>query len=187
MTLTKACRANDIPPAPPDDWRVLSNLPDELVVSFQSQGEEQELCLRGGHAYIGRLQSLRLQAKLSGVSERHVKLCWVEGQRSWTVEDLGSTNGTHLNGSALHPGEACSLANGDTLLLGGILKVSIEVRPLSTQSSLRELLHAKGKAKADEQRAEAEDSIVEIRGNWDDQKQAFCDSLGLHEDHPARE
>lgn len=49
------------------------------------------------------------------VSRRHALICRTE----WgiTVQDLGSTNGTWLNGDQLTPGETYMLRNGDQLKL----------------------------------------------------------------------
>lgn len=51
-----------------------------------------------------------------GVSRRHA-LIRQEEQRLY-LEDLGSTNGTRLNGGALRPGEAYELRDGDLIELG---------------------------------------------------------------------
>lgn len=58
------------------------------------------------------------------VSRRHIRLF---GQRSGIlVEDLGSINGTYLNGQRLPPFIPESLSNGDSLLLG-TLPIEIEI------------------------------------------------------------
>lgn len=56
--------------------------------------------------------------ELGGVSRRHIQL-QVRGN-GWVVEDVGSLNGTWLNGQRLMPGAPQPLAAGDHLLLGGI-------------------------------------------------------------------
>jgi pSer/pThr/pTyr-binding forkhead associated (FHA) protein len=50
------------------------------------------------------------------VSRRHVKISGFRGTH--TIEDLGSTNGTRLNGQLLKPGEAAYLKSGDRIMLG---------------------------------------------------------------------
>ncbi len=49
------------------------------------------------------------------ISRVHCRLSRREG--SFTVTDLGSTNGTFVNGRRLRPGEACPLGKGDRLRL----------------------------------------------------------------------
>ncbi|WP_119067783.1 FHA domain-containing protein [Aggregatilinea lenta] len=51
-----------------------------------------------------------------GVSRRHV-LLQRDGSRL-LVSDLGSTNGTHLNGSLILPNQEHIIAHGDKLILG---------------------------------------------------------------------
>jgi pSer/pThr/pTyr-binding forkhead associated (FHA) protein len=58
------------------------------------------------------------------VSRRHAQVGSDSGVL--TLEDLGSTNGTKVNGTALAPGEKVTLKSGDTISLGGIeLKLSL--------------------------------------------------------------
>lgn len=51
-----------------------------------------------------------------GVSRQH---CSLERRNSRLILiDLGSANGTYLNGSMVAPGQGCHIAHGDTLMLG---------------------------------------------------------------------
>src|SRR5437868_12035610 len=50
------------------------------------------------------------------VSSRHARLALVDGQ--WWVEDLGSRNGTFLNGQRLTSGARQTLSVGDEISLG---------------------------------------------------------------------
>lgn len=49
------------------------------------------------------------------VSRRHAKITRNAGE--WRIEDIGSTNGTWLNGQRLEPGRAYPIATGDTVRL----------------------------------------------------------------------
>jgi hypothetical protein len=67
-------------------------------------------------------------AKKDGVSREHA--CIYRRGHAVEVEDLGSTNGTQLNGSRLAPYKPTSLNDGDQLQLGNLLvEVSFDVHP----------------------------------------------------------
>ncbi|WP_376792710.1 FHA domain-containing protein [Thermoflexus sp.] len=53
-----------------------------------------------------------------GVSRRHARI-FFQADRFY-IEDLGSTNGTYLNGVRLEPYSPCPLGDGDELRLGQI-------------------------------------------------------------------
>ncbi len=55
----------------------------------------------------------------AGVSRRHAVLS--PTQSGWMVEDLGSANGTFLNGKQLHPQRRTPVRTGDELKLGSLL------------------------------------------------------------------
>jgi serine/threonine protein kinase len=52
----------------------------------------------------------------SGVSRQHARLMFASG--SWTIEDMGSTNGTYLNKEQIPPFEPRKLRDGDVIDLG---------------------------------------------------------------------
>ena len=54
----------------------------------------------------------------AGVSRRHSRLFRKDDQ--WYLEDLGSTNGTFVNGSRIEPNKAVSVKEGDKLRFGQI-------------------------------------------------------------------
>lgn len=60
------------------------------------------LSKRGERLTVGRTRARDFHIKDSAVSERHAELHW-EGRR-WTVTDVGSSNGTVLNGRRLNEG-----------------------------------------------------------------------------------
>ena len=68
-------------------------------------------------------------AKKHGVSREHV--CLYRRGHAVEVEDLGSTNGTLLNGVRLKPYKPASLNHGDQLQLGELLiVVTFDIHPL---------------------------------------------------------
>lgn len=63
------------------------------------------LSKRGEQLTVGRTRARDLHIKDSAVSEKHAELHW-QGRR-WTVTDVGSSNGTVLNGRKLREGKLC--------------------------------------------------------------------------------
>lgn len=53
--------------------------------------------------------------QLDTVSKRHCIFNWIQATRTFTVEDLGSTWGTFVNGKKIVKGEKITLKNGDTV------------------------------------------------------------------------
>lgn len=56
-----------------------------------------------------------------GVSRQHLAVRYDALARVVTVTDLGSVNGSHINGQRLHPGEVRALNHGDQLRLGKLM------------------------------------------------------------------
>jgi pSer/pThr/pTyr-binding forkhead associated (FHA) protein len=82
--------------------------------------------LSGTEAIIGRWDAdngvfpdvdLDTHDQEAKVSRRHARIRLVDGR--YTVEDLGSTNGTYINrGKRLLPGMSQPIADGDELIVG---------------------------------------------------------------------
>ena len=70
-----------------------------------------------GAATVGRDAGCEVTVEGPGVSGKHCRLRW-DG-RTWTVEDLGSRNGTAVNGVPVIPAEPVPLGPGDVLTLAG--------------------------------------------------------------------
>ena len=58
------------------------------------------------------------------VSRRHARVTHCDG--GWMIEDIGSTNGTWVNGRRLEQGQPCSIVSGDIVKLS----LSCELRVL---------------------------------------------------------
>lgn len=72
---------------------------------------------------VGRLATLEIVLDDSSVSRRHAEIRATP--KGWRVRDLGSTNGTHLNGTRLGPGEWPVRAH-DIVRFGNV-NVAVEV------------------------------------------------------------
>jgi pSer/pThr/pTyr-binding forkhead associated (FHA) protein len=85
----------------------------QLPMIVEQSGREQPV--RPGTNVIGREGDIVV---IDGkVSRRHAQISSENGQLS--IEDLGSTNGTKVDGSPLGPGEKRLLSGGETISLGG--------------------------------------------------------------------
>lgn len=76
----------------------------------------REYPIRPGENVVGREGEIALADPL--VSRRHAMI--MSDESGLLVHDLGSTNGTKVNGERIKPGERRSLSAGDTLSFGGV-------------------------------------------------------------------
>lgn len=96
---------------------------DDLRVAGSSHallGVRRVLIGRGATAWIRQLldgqPGLALQVDDRRISSRHAALRWQN--RAWVLRDLGSTNGTRINGQPLATDEAHTLKDGDHIEIG---------------------------------------------------------------------
>ncbi|WP_327118003.1 FHA domain-containing protein [Nocardia sp. NBC_01730] len=112
--------------------------PDVEQVGFPTYYPERRIVLHGSEILIGKRsvsQGIAPEIDLGiapadiGVSRAHAMI-HVDG-RGLTVTDLGSTNGTSLNGSEdlLPPKVAVSLRSGDRIHLGGWTTITLSAEP----------------------------------------------------------
>ena len=106
--------------AQPERRQTPRQLPTELVL-HPVQGAPHTVTLDGDRLVFGRANHVDQRLEDDYVSDEHAELRRVEGQ--WRVRDLGSTNGTYLNGQKVIAPTV--LAAGDQLQLG---KTRLEVR-----------------------------------------------------------
>jgi FHA domain len=85
-------------------------------VALLSRVEEGRNVLLESEHTVGRSPECRLTINAPYVSGQHALLRWT-GER-WEIRDLGSTNGTFLDGARLAPGESRPLAPGLQLGFG---------------------------------------------------------------------
>ena len=69
-----------------------------------------------GKVAVGRIPQAQVYLDDESVSRRHAEL--VRGGAGFQVTDLGSANGTHLNGEPLAPNEPAPLQSGDSIQFG---------------------------------------------------------------------
>jgi hypothetical protein len=82
-------------------------------VVVRGDGGERMVALSSDTVTIGRLADCDVVLKDKGASRKHAQLKQRDG--TWTLTDLGSTNGTRLNGQTVQSHE---LSDGDTITIG---------------------------------------------------------------------
>jgi pSer/pThr/pTyr-binding forkhead associated (FHA) protein len=108
MPLRLRLVSSSAPGAPPGE------APDPAARSVDFPDETAEI-------RIGRRPDLELPLPDRALSALHARL--VRGEGGWQVEDLGSTNGTRVDGDRLAPGTPRPLASGARVALGQITLV----------------------------------------------------------------
>lgn len=86
---------------------------DVILVMFREDGERRSFSLTKDVTVIGRREDADLRIPLSDVSRKHCRL--MKDGDYLIVEDLGSSNGTYVNGQRIHEAE---LHPGDQLFVG---------------------------------------------------------------------
>lgn len=98
---------------------------------FTRDGSGVEYRLVAAHTLFGRTDSCQVRLADSTVSAQHLEVSH-KGER-WYAEDLGSKNGTRLNGTPINPWSPAPLADGDVLKLGNCLvRIEISRQPFVT-------------------------------------------------------
>ena len=82
-------------------------------VVIRDDGGERTVALASDTVTIGRLADCDVVLKDKGASRKHAQLKLRDG--TWTLTDLGSTNGTRLNGQTVQSRE---LVDGDKITIG---------------------------------------------------------------------
>jgi hypothetical protein len=82
-------------------------------VVVREDGSERTVALTSDTVTIGRLADCDVVLKDKGASRKHAQLKLRDG--AWTLTDLGSTNGTRLNGQTVQSRE---LTDGDKITIG---------------------------------------------------------------------
>ena len=112
------------PVARVEPWR-----PETGPIWFVTQ-DSREFPLAAGDNLIGREAAAAVRLGHPSVSRRHARIR-VDGARA-IVDDLGSRNGTFVDGRLVEPGAAGELRNGSILVVGSI---TLEVVALASFAS----------------------------------------------------
>lgn len=91
---------------------------EAFLVMFRDGGPRRPFRLSKDVVVIGRREDCDLRIALSDVSRKHCRLLLNDG--GIAVEDLGSSNGTFVNG---HRVQSVALEAGDTLQVGPVVFV----------------------------------------------------------------
>jgi pSer/pThr/pTyr-binding forkhead associated (FHA) protein len=89
-----------------------------VLVMFRSDGERRSFSIARDMTVIGRREDCDLRIPLGEVSRKHCRL--IRDGDSLKLEDLGSSNGTYLNGQRV---QEAQLNPGDTLQVGPVVFV----------------------------------------------------------------
>ena len=109
-----------------------------VLVMFRSDGERRSFSMARDMTVIGRREDCDLRIPLGEVSRKHCRI--VRDGDSLKLEDLGSSNGTFLNGQRV---QEAILSPGDTIQVGPVVFVlqidghpsDDELRPVTMDSA----------------------------------------------------
>jgi len=106
---------------------------DVNLVLFKSNGSHKIIPLPSSATMIGRRRNCDLRIPLTSVSRKHCQLNHDDGL--WRIRDLGSRNGTYLNGKRV---EEAVIQAGDSIRIGPLaFMFQIDGKPQTiTQSDL---------------------------------------------------
>ena len=101
------------------------------LVFEQGPRAGQVIPLEGEALTLGRGRETDLTLPVEGISRQHARL--QRGSQGWVLVDLGSTNGTFVNGQRLQPEQPYLLRPGDQVAIGSlVLGVEGEVAPTAS-------------------------------------------------------
>ncbi|MDR1998679.1 MAG: FHA domain-containing protein [Frankiaceae bacterium] len=92
--------------------------PLELGISAPGSADRQPFTYIASAPAVefGRSPRCHITFDAPTVSQLHGRFCWMAGDRSWGVQDLGSRNGVLLNGTAID--DLAPVHDGDVIALG---------------------------------------------------------------------
>ena len=89
-----------------------------VLVMFRNDGDRRSFSLSREMTVIGRRQDCDLMIPLGEISRKHCRI--IKEADTLRIEDLGSSNGTYLNGKRI---QEAVLSAGDTVQVGPVMFV----------------------------------------------------------------
>ncbi|KAK9902845.1 hypothetical protein WJX75_008406 [Coccomyxa subellipsoidea] len=119
---------------------------------------------------VGRTRASKLHIKDSAVSEKHAELRWEGG--NWNLADVGSSNGTAVNGKKLTEGIPVLLKDGDVILFGSDSLLTVQLTPaFGEQTTVEQHLRSECDLLMQRVRGRAEQHSNELLESWRKTKQ----------------
>ncbi|PSC69325.1 FHA domain-containing [Micractinium conductrix] len=134
----------------------------------------KQLEKRGASLRVGRTAKSPLYIKDPSISEAHAELAWRDG--GWHVRDLGSTNGTAVNGKSVEgePSPWQPLKHGDQLRFGTDTVARVEIVAAPGEAlTVEEFVVGECAQLEQAIRARAEQLSNQLRAEWAEQKQTL--------------
>ena len=98
------------------------------VVKGPSKGKVYRAGPNQNQLSVGRTKASLVHVKSPGVSEKHAEVVWSPEKTAWCIRDVGSSNGTVVNGEQLEPETLVRpLKDGDRVKLGLQSELLIQV------------------------------------------------------------
>ncbi|XP_027073927.1 FHA domain-containing protein At4g14490 [Coffea arabica] len=83
----------------------------------------------GSKIQVGRIiRGNTIAIKDAGISTKHLAISFEDKSGNWSLSDLGSSNGTFLNGNGLEPFSSVQLSDGDAIKIGEYTSIQVEIR-----------------------------------------------------------
>jgi pSer/pThr/pTyr-binding forkhead associated (FHA) protein len=110
---------------------------------------------------IGRTRTNNYPIKDPTVSQKHAVIEWRVD--CWMLTDVGSSNGTDVNGKVLVENEPVRLRNGDLIRFGEAIKVRVQIEEEEEEEEDEEEEEAaEGEVEREEERQEEEEAEGEV-------------------------
>jgi len=123
--LKKTSATTDVPSSPANSWLSLHLMDSGKILPLATRNEFTMGRLSEGQPIMPDIDLTPYQAYASGVSRLHAVV--KRDAERVVIMDLGSSNGTYLNGRRLNPHTEENLKHGDVIALGK-LKIQVLLR-----------------------------------------------------------
>ena len=118
-----------------------------VLVMFRADGERKSFSITRDVTVMGRREDCDFRIPLGDISRKHCRL--IKEENVLKVEDLGSSNGTYVNGKRIHESQVQA---GDTLQIGPCVFVAqLEGEPADDDLKPYQPGEAKKHAPADDE------------------------------------